>query len=167
MPGEGRFADPALVVDVRLIRADRNLAATLREGSEDLQRRYGVEKTLTAFPSVSRRDNPWGGYVSVDEAKDLVIAFCAFKGPPGADGIVEIAYYTFAEYEGRGYAKGASRALVSIARSSPLVREVVAHTLPETNASISVLRSVGMRFVGEVVDPEDGPVWRWRFEPND
>src|SRR3712207_7520999 len=36
---------------------------------------------------------------------DLVVGSCAFKGPPTADGTVEIAYYTFGPYEGQGYAK--------------------------------------------------------------
>ena len=33
--------------------------------------------------------------------------------------------------------------------------------LPEANASGSVLGKVGMRRTGEVMDPEDGLVWRW------
>jgi ribosomal-protein-alanine N-acetyltransferase len=99
-----------------------------------------------------------------DETSYLVVGSCAFKGPPAADGTVEIAYYTFSPYQGQGYAKGMARALISVARSSPLVRHVIAHTLPEKNASTSVLRSVGMRFVGEVWDPDDGLVWRWQLE---
>ena len=57
-----------------------------------------------------------------------------------------------------------ARVLITTALSSPLVRRVIAHTLPEDNPSTSVLRSVGMGFVGEVHDPDDGPVWRWQFE---
>jgi hypothetical protein len=38
---------------------------------------------------------------------------------------------------------------------------VVAHTLPEENASNRALRSGGFEFAGEVSDPEDGLVWRW------
>jgi [ribosomal protein S5]-alanine N-acetyltransferase len=59
------------------------------------------------------------------------------------------------------------RALISIAQSSPLVRRAIAHTLAERNPSTSVLRSVGMRFVDEVQDPDDGPVWRWELESGD
>ncbi len=36
-----------------------------------------------------------------------------------------------------------------------------AHTLPENNASAHVLKKCGFDFVGEVVDPEDGRIWRW------
>jgi RimJ/RimL family protein N-acetyltransferase len=41
------------------------------------------------------------------------------------------------------------------------VRVVRAHTLPEENASTRVLAKCGFRQVGEMVDPEDGLVWRW------
>ena len=122
-----------------------------------------VEQTLGMLPGAQREANRWGGYLAVDETSGLIVGSCAFKGPPAGDGTVEIAYYTFGPYEGQGYAKGMARALISVARSSPVVRRVIAHTLPERNPSTSVLRSVGMRFVGEVRDPVDGPVWRWQL----
>ena len=60
-----------------------------------------------------------------------------------------------------------ARVLITTALSSHLVRRLIAHTLPENNPSTSVLRSVGMGLVGEVHDPEDGPVWRWQLESGD
>ena len=45
------------------------------------------------------------------------------------------------------------------------VRLVRAHTLPERNASTRVLEKNGFRLVGPVVDPEDGPVFRWERLP--
>ncbi|MGH7631966.1 MAG: hypothetical protein ACREOF_21740 [Gemmatimonadales bacterium] len=33
------------------------------------------------------------------------------------------------------------------------------------NASARVLEKLGFRRLGEVIDPEDGPVWRWEWEP--
>ena len=118
-------------------------------------------------PHDATREAVWGGYLAVDETKGLVVGTCAFKGAPAGDGTVEIAYYTFVPYEGQGYAEGMARALISVALSSNLVRGVIAHTLPEENPSTSVLRSVGMCFVGKVQDPDDGPVWRWRLESGD
>ena len=52
-------------------------------------------------------------------------------------------------------------ALVARAMREPDVQIVVAHTLRERNASTRVLEKTGFALVGEVVDPEDGPVWRW------
>jgi RimJ/RimL family protein N-acetyltransferase len=43
------------------------------------------------------------------------------------------------------------------------VRLVRAHTLPESNASTRVLTNCGFRKTAEVVDPDDGPVWRWEL----
>ena len=34
-------------------------------------------------------------------------------------------------------------------------------TLAELNASTTVLQRCGMTKVGELVDPDDGPIWRW------
>ena len=170
-------AEAGAAPGVRLLPVGAELAGRLGEGPEGLRRHYGarvaagdvpvvrevVEQTLGMLPG-GTRDPRWGGYLAVDQRSGLVVGSCAFKGPPTEDGSVEIAYYTFGPYEGRGYAKGMARALISIALSSPRVRRVVAHTLPERSPSTSVLRSVGMGFVGEVRDPEDGPVWRWQLE---
>lgn len=162
---------------LRLLPIEADLAKRLDEGPERFRRHYGasvaaedaplvrdvVEQTLGMLPD-EPRDARWGGYLAVDDESGLVVGSCAFKAPPTEDGTVEIAYYTFGPYEGQGYAKAMARALVSLARSSPRVHRVLAHTLPESNPSTSVLRSVGMRFVNEVHDPEDGPVWRWQLE---
>jgi RimJ/RimL family protein N-acetyltransferase len=56
-----------------------------------------------------------------------------------------------------------AQALIAVASLSPAVRRVVAHTLPETGPSTSVLEKVGMQLIGEVYDPEDGNVWEWQY----
>jgi len=65
------------------------------------------------------------------------------------------------EHQGKGYATEAANALVVFAFSTGQVRVVRAHTLREQNASTRVLVKCGFRHVGEVIDPEDGLVWRW------
>jgi ribosomal-protein-alanine N-acetyltransferase len=52
--------------------------------------------------------------------------------------------------------------LLDLAARDPRVRLVRAHTLPEPNASTRVLQKCGFVHVGEVMDPEDGRVWRWQ-----
>jgi ribosomal-protein-alanine N-acetyltransferase len=106
--------------------------------------------------------DPWRhGFGVVHVASGQVIGAAGFKGPPDADGAVEIAYGMVPEYQGRGYATEAAAALVEFALKSGCVRIARAHTLPEANASTRVLTKCGFEFIGEVVDPEDGPVWRW------
>ena len=103
-----------------------------------------------------------GGYLAVDQTSGLVVGLWAFKGPPAADGIVEIAYIRQARtYEGRGHAKGMARALICVARWSSVVHHAIAHV--ERKEHLDLRRSAGMRFVGEVRDPADGRVWRWRL----
>src|SRR5205085_256855 len=94
---------------------------------------------------------------------DVAIGQCGFKGPPDGEGCVEIAYGIDPEHRGNGYATEAAGALVQYAFASDLVRVVRAHTLPELNASTRVLSKCGFRNVGEVVDPDDGLVWRWEI----
>ena len=106
--------------------------------------------------------DPWiHGFVLVHRATNSVIGRCGFKGPPGADGVVEIAYGVAPEHQGKGYATEAAAGLAAYAFASGLVRLVRAHTLPEANASTRVLTKCGFRRVGEVMDPDDGLVWRW------
>ena len=101
------------------------------------------------------------GFTVKHRVTEVVIGKCGFKGPPGADGTVEIAYMIEPEHQGNGYATEAAGALVVFAFNSGQVRLVRAHTLPESNASTRVLTKSGFRHIGEVIDPEDGLVWRW------
>lgn len=66
-------------------------------------------------------------------------------------------------YQGRGYATEAAQALVEYAFESGQVRLVRAHTLPAENASTHVLTKCRFTWKGEVMDPEDGLVWRWEL----
>ena len=106
--------------------------------------------------------DPWvHGFGVVHRESGSVIGTAGFKGPPDEDGTVEIAYGIVPAYEGRGYATEAAAALVEFAGESGRVRLVRAHTLPTPNASTRVLAKCGFEHMGEVIDPEDGPVWRW------
>jgi len=118
-----------------------------------------------ALLHASKLADPWThGFSLVLRDSDTVVGKAGFKGPPAADGVVEIAYGLSPDYQGKGYATEAAEALTAYAFSSGKVRVVRAHTLPESNASGRVLTKCGFRRVGEVIDPEDGLVWRWEKE---
>jgi RimJ/RimL family protein N-acetyltransferase len=102
------------------------------------------------------------GFAMVERATNSPVGSVAFKGPP-VDGSVEIAYGVDEEYRGRGFAKEAAAALVDFAFSNDAVRIVRAHTLPHNSPSTSVLTACGFALLGEVMDPEDGLVWRWQL----
>jgi len=107
--------------------------------------------------------SPWThGFGVVERETNSVIGYSAFKGPPDANGVVEIAYGIAPTHRGHGYAKETASALTDFALGAG-ARHVIAHTRQENNASTRVLKHCGFAYVGAVVDPEDGPVWRWEF----
>ena len=120
-----------------------------------------VGRTLTARPECVDKLY-WGGYFVADTDTREIVGSCAFKGQPTEGGIVEIAYFTYPDFEGQGYATSMARKLIELAASCESVRQVVAHTRPEANASTRVLEKVAMSFFGEVIDPDDGRVWQWQ-----
>lgn len=105
---------------------------------------------------------PWVCYLCLIDGQ--CVGTCAFKAAP-RDDQVEIAYFTFLEFEGRGYATAMAHTLVEMARAEMPGIVVVALTLPEENASTKVLRKLGFRLVGRVRHPEDGEVWEWELPP--
>jgi RimJ/RimL family protein N-acetyltransferase len=112
----------------------------------------------------SKEANPWLQFFSiVERGGGADVGSCGYKGPPDAEGMVEIAYGVDPDYRGRGYATEAAGALATYAFGREEVRLVRAHTLPGNSASTRVLTKCGFERVGEVMDPEDGLVCRWEL----
>ena len=86
----------------------------------------------------------------------------AFKSKP-QNGKVEIAYYTFEQYEKQGIATEACKLLTELSIKSAPSIIVTARTLMEESASTKVLKKNNYEFSGIVADPEDGDVWEWKF----
>jgi len=108
--------------------------------------------------------DPWVfGFQVVLRETGAAIGTGGFKTPP-ADGRVEIAYGIDPEHRCKGYATEAAAAMTRFALESGRVTTVFAHTLPEPNASTRVLTKCGFRKIGEMIDPEDGLVWRWELD---
>lgn len=158
---------------MQLVSIDRQLAETFRTSPAECEIAIGatIGQAAEFLPSIfdhtlslyERKPRPlqWGAFLAVDESTEQIIGTCAFKEAPTADGLIEIAYFTFPPFENRGHATTMAAELTACALLSPEVRLVIAHTLPERNTSGRILEKIGFRFVGDVVDPEDGPVWRW------
>ncbi|MFT3808209.1 GNAT family N-acetyltransferase [Arenimonas sp.] len=109
--------------------------------------------------------DPWAfSFTVFDRGSGSSIGGCSFKGPPNADGIVEIAYGIDPQHQNRGYATEAAKALIDFALSDARVRQVIAHTMPDNAISSRVLEKCGFRRIGEIFDPEDGLVSRWTRE---
>jgi [ribosomal protein S5]-alanine N-acetyltransferase len=115
---------------------------------------------LATFYTQVGFEPPWIGYVAVHEGEP--VGGGGFKGPP-QDNRVEIAYYTLPDLEGRGFASATARELIRIARETRPGITVAAQTLPEPNASNSLLKKLGFEFKGSLIHPEDGEVWEWQL----
>jgi [ribosomal protein S5]-alanine N-acetyltransferase len=101
----------------------------------------------------------WGTRFFVTGDPPEVVGWGGFKGPP-RDGVVELGYAIAESRRGRGLATDATRAMVEEAFADERVSVVIAHTLPETNASNRVLEKVGFRYDGDTREDRE-PVWRF------
>lgn len=104
----------------------------------------------------------WGTFFACAPDTRQVVGSCGFPAPPASERVVEIAYFTFPPFEGQGWATVMAATLTARAKASPSVDRVIAHTLPEPNASTRILEKCGFQRDGEAVDADAGPVWRWK-----
>lgn len=108
---------------------------------------YTLER-LEAAPD----EEGWWMYYFVRKATlavdPLMLGCGGYKGPPSADGTVEIGYSIVPEERCRGYATEAARGLIHHAFEDDAVRQVIAETLPSLRASIRVLEKCGFRLAG-------------------
>lgn len=101
---------------------------------------------------------PWVGYFVIRQ--DNIVGSCCFAGQP-QDGKVEVAYWTFKEFEGQGIASFACNELVSIAYQTDPDLTIIAKTAPGHNASTKILENNNFVFTGIVQDEEIGDAWLW------
>lgn len=105
---------------------------------------------------------PWIGYYAEKDGQ-LVGACAVFKKNP-QEGLVEIAYGTFAQYQNQGIASEMCRQLVALTLETDSSLKITAHTLPEENYSTRILRKNGFELSGIIWDEEDGDIWEWVYK---
>jgi [ribosomal protein S5]-alanine N-acetyltransferase len=101
---------------------------------------------------------PWTGYFIIKDNE--VVGSCGFTKAP-VDGVVEIAYWTFPEYEGQGIASFACGELIRMANEADPTVKVIAKTAPDENPSVTILKKYHFSQVGIVQDEEIGDAWLW------
>ncbi|MGB7069255.1 MAG: GNAT family N-acetyltransferase [Pyrinomonadaceae bacterium] len=111
-------------MELRVIELDIDKANKIY-ASADCQQLIDVYKDH--YPKIGFNP-PWVGYFVVRD--DQVVGCCGFVEPP-KDGIVEIAYGTFKEFEGQGIASFSCKELMSIAYNTDPTATVTAKTAPE------------------------------------
>jgi [ribosomal protein S5]-alanine N-acetyltransferase len=156
---------------IRLVRAELHLMEAALAGDDALAKALGhdvvagwatftealqpTRDALAANPSGSA----WGARFFVARDPPELVGWGGFKGPP-KDGVVEVGFEIAEARRGRGLATAATRAMLAEAFADERVTAVIAHTLPERNASNRVLEKAGFRFEGEAQE-DDEVVWRF------
>jgi len=107
---------------------------------------------------------PWVGYFVVREHS--VVGCCGFTGQP-KNGRVEIAYWTFKQFEGQGIASFSCKELISISKQTDPTISVTAKTAPEYNASTKILQNNGFILSEIVQDEEIGNAWLWTLKTDE
>lgn len=105
---------------------------------------------------------PWIGYFV--QHGDQLVGSAGYKGPP-RDGRIEISYGVFEPFRNQGIGASICRVLTKLALESHPPVLVTAKTLPENNYSSRILEKNGFLNRGIVIDPDDGPVWEWVYDP--
>jgi RimJ/RimL family protein N-acetyltransferase len=105
---------------------------------------------------------PWIGYFVMREGK--IAGACGFKNVP-VNGKVEIAYWTFREYEHQGVATEVCNELVWLARRTDPSVVVTARTCSLSNTSSRVLRKNGFVHTDVIYDDECQDIFEWTYQP--
>ncbi len=128
---------------------------------DDAETREWMREVLIDYP-----DEPGCGTWYVI-ARDRLVGVCGFKGPPNADGEVEIGYSILKAEQRQGVASEVARMLVALAFRDPRIATVTAQTLPALTASQKVLTRNGFRHVGGYLGGEQGQVMRFEIRRGD
>ena len=153
MRADARLLDAAVLGDETLAAALGHDVvvgwATFREALRRLR------DSLAADPDKAR----WGTRLFVAGDPPELVGWGGYKGPP-EDGVVELGYEIAETRRGRGLATAATEAMLTEAFADERVTTVIAHTLPERNASNRVLEKLGFEFDAEL-ERDGQAVWRF------
>lgn len=146
-------------MELRSIRVQED-KSNIEYASPDCQMLLGMYED---FYPIKGFNLPWVGYFVIKD--DIIVGSCGFVGQP-SDGKVELAYWTFKEFEGQGIASFACQELKKIAAQHDPSLTIIAKTAPEKNASTKILEKNDFVFTEIVQDEEIGEAWLWTHKKN-
>jgi ribosomal-protein-alanine N-acetyltransferase len=117
-----------------------------------------------SLPVVQRRlrSNPeeagWWNWLAIERDDRQAVGVVAFAGKPDHQGAVLIGYALYPEWEGKGYATEAVRAMIQWVLAQPGVRSVRALAPVWNTPAVHVAEKAGMRPVASDEDDEVGEV---------
>jgi len=143
----------------------RLLAGTETIGRGDALAPGGLETgpTLAYLRALAARlERDWFRAAWAMLAAHEIVGLVGFKGPPNAEGEVEIGYGVAASRRRRGHATAAVARVIELAARRDDVRAILAETVFDNHASQRVLERNGFARTGTRLDPEDGELILWR-----
>src|SRR5881397_2885399 len=114
-----------------------------------------LEFTLDRLAEGPEQTGWWLHFVLLTGAESgrTLVGSAGYKGPPSAEGTVEVGYAIVSDHRRRGYASEVVRGLLAKAFAVPAVQMVISETLPELAPSIGVLRKCGFHLIGAGSEP--------------
>ncbi len=127
---------------------------------------FGVEPLKYSRDKIVKDNEEmgWATYFPIHKQDNTLIGSCGYKGKPSEQGTVEIGYEIAPDYRNKGFATELAKGLITNAFAENSVKIIIAHTLPEENASTKILTKCRFVKTGEINDPEDGLIWKWELE---
>lgn len=108
----------------------------------------------------------WHAWVYVSPVLNRLVGCGGYKGPPDAEGRVEIGYSMLQSYREQGLATEGVLALLEWAYGHDAVKSVSAVTRADRDASHRVLEKAGFQFLRSRFDAaEDRDVVEWEHHP--
>lgn len=92
----------------------------------------------------------WGSWFVIRKEDGMFIGDIGFKGKPNLNKVVEVGYGLLEPYFNKGYATEAMKELVHWAFDTNKVNKIMAEVLTVNEASIHVLKKIGMRRLTQV-----------------
>lgn len=105
----------------------------------------------------------WWLYLMIDPVNHLLVGSCGFKDAPDAQGIVEIGCEVVPGLRRQGYATESLRGLIAYAFTRPEVKAVDAFSQARRGAQSALVQALGLRRIGDAVDPDGDRIWHWRI----
>ena len=162
---------------ISLIHCDEELLEAILKGDKYLSEYLNIQvpnpwnefgRVVFKYVLKKVKNNPdeciWLTYLPIDRQKKVLIGSCGYKGKPDENGLIELGYEVAKEYRNQGYATEITKLLVQNAFEDEQVSTIQAHTLAEKNASVRVLEKCNFKFAKELMDSEDGLIWKWISE---
>lgn len=116
-----------------------------------------LRDALPFFLELYQAHPDWAGWlgwyaIAIAEGKPVLCGSVGFKGPPSAEGMVEIGYSLLPRYQRAGLATEMVAGLVEWAFRHATVASIEAETTPDNLPSIRVLERNGFEPAGEGIE---------------